>query len=68
MPDDIVIGKAARVTARIAPGAAGEILLSIRGGAEAYHADSDDVFERGSVVQITDFFPPRTVRVAAPKG
>lgn len=67
MPDNVVVGKIGRVTARIAPGCDGEVMVSIRGGSEAFIAHADSVFERGAKVQVTEHFPPRVVCVAAPK-
>jgi hypothetical protein len=56
-----------RVTSRIAPGQLGEVTLAIRGGAEAFLAVASDpacTFERGDIVIVTAYLPPRTVRVA----
>lgn len=60
-----LIGKTARVTGRISPGSRGEIVISIGGGSETYHAYSDETFEVGSKVEITGHVAARTVDVVA---
>lgn len=64
--DDFVITKVGRVTGRIAPGQIGEIVLSIRGGSEAFNAlalDPQQVIEVGSRVVVVEQDSARTVRV-----
>jgi len=61
-----VIGSRGRVTGTIGPGLIGEILLSIRGGTEAFYAYSanpEERLESGTQVLVVDFEPPRTVYV-----
>ncbi len=61
-----MIGKTGRVTGRIGPGRVGEVMISIRGGGEAFYAhphSHDETIEIGSLVVVTDFQPPRTVYV-----
>lgn len=59
------VGEVARVTGRIAPGKTGEVMVSIRGGSEAFHAfaDNDVTIERGQQVLIVEYIPPRNVYV-----
>jgi hypothetical protein len=55
-----------RVTGRIEPGRLGEVMISIRGGTEAFHAyaaDADDVLAPGSRIVVVEYYPPRTVVV-----
>ncbi len=57
-----MIGKTGRVTGRIGPGRVGEVMISIRGGSEAFYAhphSHDETIEVGSLVVVTDFQPPR---------
>lgn len=66
MADNQVIGKAGRVTGRIAPGEVGAVVISIRGGTEeffAYSVHNGQVIEKGARVVILDYDPPRTVYV-----
>lgn len=61
-----MIGSRGRVTGTIGPGLIGEVLLSIRGGTEAFYAyplNSEESFETGTQVLVVDFEPPRTVYV-----
>ena len=64
--DHQMIGKIGRVTAVISPGHLGEVMVSVRGGSEAFHAyavDDDATIERGKRVVVVEHFPPRTVVV-----
>jgi hypothetical protein len=63
--DDTLIGKLAEVTGRVAPGTVGEIMVSVRGGREAFYAHpaEGETFERGERVLIVEYRPPRTVLV-----
>jgi hypothetical protein len=63
--DHALIGKLARVTGRIAPGTVGEIMVSVRGGREAFYAHpaEGETIERGEQVLIVEHTPPRTVLV-----
>lgn len=61
-----MVGKLGRVTATIAPGRIGEVMIEIRGGSEAflaYGADSDETYARGTRITVVDYYPPRTVVV-----
>ncbi|MEW9554615.1 hypothetical protein [Nonomuraea sp. NPDC050783] len=62
-----MIGKQGRVTGRIGPGLVGEVMISVRGGSEAFYAYpsvSDEEIQIGSIVVVVEYFPPRTVYVA----
>jgi hypothetical protein len=68
MADQRVIGKSGRVTGRIGPDALGEVMISIRGGAEvfnAYAADRTEPIPVGTEVVVVEYLPPRTVIVSA---
>ena len=61
MTDHQVVGKIGRVTGRIEPGRLGEVMISIRGGSEAYHAygaDTSDEIE----VELADNLKVRIVK------
>lgn len=67
MADHAMIGKVGRVTGTVAPGLVGEVMVSIRGGTEAFHAyaaDSEDTIRTGTRVVVVEYFPPRTVVVS----
>jgi len=60
------LGRPAHVTGLIAAGVVGEVTVAIRGGTETFYAHPalpGDRFQLGDTVLITDFVPPRTVRV-----
>jgi hypothetical protein len=62
------VNRTGRVTARIADGVVGEVVVSIRGGSEpfyAYPALPGEEFTTGTPVLVTEYQPPRTVRVVA---
>jgi len=62
-----MVGKIGRVTATISPGKLGEVIVSIRGGSEAFHAyasDADETMAPGTRIVIVEYYPPRTVVVA----
>jgi len=64
--DQAVIGKVGRVTGTIAPKRLGEVMISVRGGSEAFHAyssDPDETITSGTRVVVIEYFPPRTVVV-----
>ena len=66
MADQQMVGKVGRVTGIIGPGRLGEVMISIRGGTEAFHAyaaDGDDTISTGTRVVVVEYFPPRTVVV-----
>jgi hypothetical protein len=63
-----VIGRQGRVTGKIGPGLVGEVMISIRGGAEAFYAhpaDPKDEIPIGAIVVVIEYHPPRTVYVAS---
>lgn len=67
MADHQVVGKVGRVTAPITPGHMGEVMISVRGGTEAYNAyghKPDDHIAKGSRVVVVEYMPPRTVVVS----
>lgn len=62
-----MVGELGRVTGAVGPGLVGEVMVRVRGGAEAflaYPAEPDERIERGTVVLIVEYQPPRTVFVA----
>jgi hypothetical protein len=64
---DRMIGKVGRVTGTIGPGRLGEVMISIRGGTEAfnaYAADSGETIPTGTRVVVVEYYPPRTVVVS----
>ena len=67
LADQQVIGKVGRVTGTIGPEQVGEVMISIRGGSEAfnaYAADTNDTISTGTRVVVIQYFPPRTVVVS----
>jgi len=61
-----MVGLQGRVTGRIAPGLVGEVMVRVRGGAEAfmaYAADAGEEIPLGAIVVVMDYHPPRTVYV-----
>jgi hypothetical protein len=65
--DHAMIGKIGRVTGSISPGHIGEVMVSVRGGSEAFHAyaaDAETTIPSGSRVVVVEYFPPRTVVVS----
>ena len=61
-----MIGSRGRITGKVGPGLVGEVLLSVRGGVEAFFAfgaDPDEVIEVGAQVLVVDFNEPRSVYV-----
>ena len=68
MEQDSPVGRIARVTGRVGPGRVGEVMVSIRGGSEAFHAypfTPGDAFETGTQVLVVDYQPPRNVYVSS---
>ncbi|MFE1442759.1 hypothetical protein [Streptomyces sp. NPDC058739] len=66
-----MVGLLGRVTGTIGPGLVGEVIVRVRGGAEhflAYAATGTDRIERGTVVTVVEYLPPRTVYVSAVYG
>jgi membrane protein implicated in regulation of membrane protease activity len=60
---DTLIGKVGRATDAITPGQVGEVMIPIRGGAEAFYAHADERIPAGARVIVIEFLPPRTVYV-----
>jgi hypothetical protein len=63
-----LIGLQGRVTGRIGPGLVGEVMVQVRGGAEAfiaYAADPDERIAPGALVVVIEYHAPRTVYVSA---
>lgn len=63
-----MVGKQGRVTGTIGPGLVGEVMVSIRGGVEAFYAYASfpgEEFGLGALVVVVDYHAPRTVYVAA---
>jgi hypothetical protein len=63
-----VVGFEGRVTGRIGPGIVGEVMLQVRGGAEAfiaYAAENGEQIPVGAIVVVIEYHAPRTVYVAA---
>ncbi|MFE0027004.1 hypothetical protein [Amycolatopsis sp. NPDC059021] len=61
-----MIGTRGRVTGAIGPGLIGEVLLSVRGGTEAFYAypvNPEENIPSGTQILVVDFEPPRTVYV-----
>lgn len=68
MDDASMVGLMGRVTGTVGPGLVGEVIVRVRGGAEhflAYPAAAKDRIERGTVVMVVEYLPPRTVYVSA---
>jgi oxalate decarboxylase/phosphoglucose isomerase-like protein (cupin superfamily) len=65
LADHQMIGKIGRVTGRIGPGELGEVMVSVRGGTEHFHAyaDENQTIATGTRIVVVDYFPPRTVVV-----
>ena len=66
MADQIMLGKTGRVTGTIMPGVVGEVMVPVRGGAEAFYAyaaEDDVTIETGTRVLVVEYHPPRTVIV-----
>jgi hypothetical protein len=62
--EESLLGKVGRVTVSIPAGGPGEVLLSVRGGSEAYAAWSDEPIARHSRVVVVDHISARSVLVA----
>ncbi len=63
-----MVGLVGRVTGTVGPGLVGEVMVRVRGGAEhflAYASDGAARLERGTVVMVVEYLPPRTVYVTA---
>ncbi|MFJ4685315.1 hypothetical protein ACIQNG_09260 [Streptomyces sp. NPDC091377] len=71
MDDTSMVGLMGRVSGTVGPGLVGEVILRVRGGAEhflAYSASGTERIERGTVVMVMEYQPPRTVYVSAAYG
>ncbi|MEO6713538.1 MAG: hypothetical protein ABIM89_08940 [Mycobacteriales bacterium] len=67
MADHSMLGKVGRVTAAVAPGHVGEVMVAVRGGTEAFNAYANDAsltIPSGTRVVIVEYYPPRTVVVS----
>ena len=61
-----MVGKIGRVTGKIGPGVIGEVMVSVRGGTEAFNAyatEGDGEILTGQRIVVVEYFPPRTVIV-----
>ncbi|MGK5728995.1 hypothetical protein [Streptomyces sp. URMC 124] len=66
-----MVGEQGRVTGAVGPGLVGEVMVRVRGGAEAFLAyamEPGERIERGTVVVVVEYQPPRTVYVTAAYG
>jgi len=66
-----MIGLQGRVTGAVGPGLVGEVLVGVRGGAEAFLAypmTPGERMEPGTMIVIVEYQPPRTVFVAPAYG
>ncbi|MEV6109324.1 hypothetical protein AB0M28_32130 [Streptomyces sp. NPDC051940] len=66
MADATVLGLRGRVTGTVGPGLVGEVMVRVRGGAEAFLAYSFDGEARipvGTLVVVVEYEAPRTVYV-----
>jgi membrane protein implicated in regulation of membrane protease activity len=61
--DEEMIGKVGRVTLAITPDHAGEVVLAIRGGTEAFAALSDEQVAKNTRVVVVECLSGRTVSV-----
>lgn len=65
--DETLVGKVGRVTGRIGPSLVGEVMLSVRGGSEAFFAypyDPDETLPVGTQVVVREHQAPRTIYVS----
>ena len=60
---EILIGKVGRVTVSVPSKGPGEVLLTVRGGTEAFAAWSDEPIERHSRIVVVDILSARSVFV-----
>lgn len=62
-----MVGSEGRVTGTVGPGLVGEVMVRIRGGAEAFLAfpiTPDERIAVGTRIIVVEYQPPRTVYVA----
>ncbi|MER5812091.1 hypothetical protein ABT143_28560 [Streptomyces sp. NPDC002033] len=63
-----MVGMSGRVSGAVGPGTVGEVIVRIRGGAEAFlahPAPGEGLLTVGTVVTVVEYLPPRTVYVMA---
>lgn len=60
---ETLLGKVGRVTVSIPPNGPGEVLLTVRGGSEAFAAWSDEPIPRHSRVVVVETLSARSVLV-----
>jgi hypothetical protein len=63
----LMVGRTGRLTGKVGPGLVGEVMLSVRGGSEAFNAypfNDDEVIPTGALVVVVEYHEPRTVYVA----
>jgi hypothetical protein len=61
-----MVGSQGRVTGTVGPGLVGEVMVAVRGGAEAFlahPAEPDRRIAVGELVVVVEYHPPRTVYV-----
>ena len=61
-----MVGKVGRVTGTVGPGLVGEVMISIRGGSEAFYAapaHPEETIPVGTTVLVVEYHPPRDVIV-----
>jgi len=65
-----MVGFTGLVTGKVGPGLVGEVMISIRGGSEAFNAFSytEEVISTGTPVVVMEYHEPRTVYVAPARG
>ncbi|HET9060775.1 MAG TPA: hypothetical protein VFN61_12705 [Acidimicrobiales bacterium] len=61
--DHELVGRVATVTVPIRPGKPGEVVLSVRGGTEAFAAWADEAITKGQKVVVVDQTGARSVQV-----
>jgi hypothetical protein len=62
-----MVGRLGRVTGTVGPGLVGEVMIAVRGGAEAFYATAanpEETIPVGTSVLVVEYHPPRDVTVA----
>jgi membrane protein implicated in regulation of membrane protease activity len=59
-----LVGKIGHVTVPIEPSRPGEVMLSVRGGTEAFAANAEEPIAKHTQVVVVDWIGGRTVTVA----
>jgi hypothetical protein len=62
-----MVGKVGRVTGTVGPGLVGEVMVSVRGGVEAFYAapvNPEETIPVGATVLVVEYRPPRDVLVS----